>query len=266
MKPSRGTVTVFGHEPGSDPAKMLTGAVIQETALYDRLSARDNLRMYAALYPSIRKEDRPRVVDAALRLADLAHEAGKRAGDLSGGMARRLQIARALQHSPQLIILDEPTLGVDPVQRAALWEHIRWLRDTGRTVLLTTNQMDEAAALCDRIAIIHAGRLVALDTPANLQRGRGAVITVTAEAIEEDLRQAYKALCADPDITHVTVTHGAGPRLYQVQVTAGGGDGITGKVIMHLTDSEVVIRDVDTRKATLDEVFLAVTGSFQAAR
>ena len=306
MAPSRGTVQVFGRNPASEDARRLMGVVTQETALYERLSAWDNLALYAALYqrpgpgwrqladmsfggPGWRplqiaralagavgrsREDKRRRIEEALRLADLTQVARQRAGKFSGGMARRLQIARALIHSPHLIVLDEPTLGVDPGQRAELWDHIRRLRDGGKTVLLTTNVMEEAAALCDRIAIIHGGRLAAaVDTPANLQRGRGTVITVAAEAVPEDLRAACAVLRAEPYVTDVTVTPRGGGR-YQVvvtagdsdTVTAGDSDGATGKVIMHLTDSDVVIRDVNPRTATLDEVFLAVTGSFKAVR
>jgi len=265
MAPSRGTVQVFGRDPASEAARRLMGVVTQETALYERLSARDNLALYAALYGYRGQQKRQRVA-AALQLADLAQVADKRAGTFSGGMARRLQIGRALLHSPQLVVLDEPTLGVDPVQRADLWNHIRALRDAGKTVLLTTNVMDEASALCDRIAIIHGGRLAApVDTPAALQRGRGAVITVAAEADHDDLAKACAVLDADPDVTDVTATRGPSPGLYQVLVTAGDAGGVTGKVIMHLTAGGVVIRDVATRTASLDEVFLAVTGSFQAA-
>jgi ABC-2 type transport system ATP-binding protein len=242
------------------------GVVTQETALYERLSARDNLALYAALY-GYRGQDKRRRVEAALHLADLTQVADRRAGTFSGGMARRLQIGRALLHSPQLVVLDEPTLGVDPVQRAGLWDHIRRLRDGGKTVLLTTNLMEEAAALCGRLAIMRDGRLAApVDTPANLRRGRGAVITVAAEALPDVMRQACTVLRADPDVTGVTVTPAGLPGRYRLQVTAAAPGSVTGKVIMHLAGGGVTIRDVAARTATLDEVFLAVTGSSGAAR
>lgn len=266
MTPGRGTARVFGHAPGSEQAKQLMGVVTQETALYDRLSARDNLSLYAALYKIPRRE-RPGRVEQALRLADLAGVAGKKAGTFSGGMARRLQIARALLHAPQLVILDEPTLGVDPVQRAVLWDHIRALRDAGKTVLLTTNLMEEAAALCDQLAIMRDGRLAApVDTPQNLRGGRGTVVTVTADGTEPGMSQACEALRADPGVTGVTVTRGARPGRYRLEVTASAADGATGQVVMHLAGRGAVIRDVSSRTATLDEVFLALTGGFPAAR
>jgi ABC-2 type transport system ATP-binding protein len=190
----------------------------------------------------------------------------KKVGSFSGGMQRRLQIARALLHHPRLIILDEPTLGVDPEVRAELWEHIRQLRARGITILLTTNVMEEAAALCDRLAIIQQGQLAVIGTPDNLRRGRGSVISVTVEAVKEDMETAFTALKADPAITEVTVTRTRVPDRYLVRVTADAADGIDGLVIMHLTYNDVVVREFGSRTATLEEVFLTVTGSFPAVR
>jgi ABC-2 type transport system ATP-binding protein len=266
MEPSQGSVRVFGHKPGSDQAKDCMGVVTQETALYDQLSVRDYLGLFAALYPSIPRKEKPRRVEEAMHLAGLTEEAGKKAGDLSGGMARRLQIARALQHHPRLIVLDEPTLGVDTRRRAELWEHIRQLRAQGITVLLTTNVMEEAAALCDQVAIMHHGRLVTAGTPENLRRGRGTFITATIEAVEEDMELAYAALNADPAVTDVTITPARVKDRYLVRVTAGARDGIDGLVIMHLTDCGAVIRTFSARTATLEEAFLTATGSFKAVR
>jgi ABC-2 type transport system ATP-binding protein len=266
MNPSRGSIRVFGHKPGSGQAKECTGVVTQEAALYDQLSARDNLALYAALYRSIPRKEKPRRVEEALSLARLTNEADNKAGTFTGVMQRRLQIARALIHHPHLIILDEPTLGVDPVQRADLWEHIRRLRVQGITIVLTTSVMEEAAALCDRLAIIRHGQLAAVGTPESLRRGRGTVITAHVEAIEEDMELAHAALCADPAISDVTVTRTRRRDRYLVRVTADAADGISGLVIMHLTDNDVVIRDVRSRTATLEEVFLAVTGSLEAVR
>lgn len=266
MKPSQGSVRVFGHEPGSDQAKNCMGVVTQETALYDQLSVRDYLALFAALYPSIPRKEKPRRVEEALHLAGLTEEAGKKAGDLSGGMAQRLKIAKALQHHPQLIVLDEPTLGVDTRRRAELWEHIRQLRARGITVLLTTNVMEEAAALCDLVAIMHRGRLVTAGTPENLRRGRGTVITATVEAVEEDIELAYAALNADPAVTDVMITPVRLKDRYLVRVTAGAGDDVDGLVIMHLTDCDVVVRQFSARTATLEEAFLTATGGFKAVR
>lgn len=266
MIPSRGTVEVFGRRP--QHARRLMGVVTQETALYDPLTARFNLGFHAWLYGYRGRERRERV-DAALQLANLADHARQRAGTLSGGMARRLAIARALLHSPALVILDEPTLGVDPVERAMLWDHIRGLRDAGTTVLLTTNIMEEASALCDRVAIMREGRLAApVDTPVNLQwRFGGTIITVLAAAASETImRDACRALRQNPNVPRAQVTPGEQPGDYRLQVTAVTQDGITGQLVMLLTSRGAQIRDITARTPSLDEAFRELTGGFRVLR
>ena len=148
------------------------GVVPQETALYEDVSARENLRFAAALYGVARAEAR---VDELLALVGLEARAGDRVSLLSGGMRRRLCIARALVHEPELLVLDEPTVGVDVEARHQIWSHIRALRAQGRTVLLSTNYLDEAEALCDRVAMLRDGRLVVEDTPDGAGGGGGAL-------------------------------------------------------------------------------------------
>ncbi|MGH3190962.1 MAG: ABC transporter ATP-binding protein [Streptosporangiaceae bacterium] len=266
MTPSRGTVQVFGRQP--QHARRLMGVVTQETSLYDQLTARFNLGFHAWLYGYRGRERRERV-DAALRLANLTGQARQRAGTLSGGMARRLAIARALLHSPALIILDEPTLGVDPVERAVLWDHIRALRDEGTTVLLTTNLMEEASALADRVAILRDGRLAApVDTPVNLQwRFGGTVITVLAAAATETIMQdACRVLAQDPGVPRAEVTAGEQPGVYRLDVTTATRDGITGRLITLLTSRGARICDITARTPSLDEAFRELTGGFRAVR
>jgi len=151
------------------------GVVPQETALYEDVSARENLRFAAALYGVARAEAR---VAELLALVGLEGRAGDRVSLLSGGMRRRLCIARALVHEPELLILDEPTVGVDVEARHQIWAHVRSLRADGRTVVLTTNYLDEAEALCDRVAIVRGGRLVAEDTPAALGARTGRCLEI----------------------------------------------------------------------------------------
>jgi ABC-2 type transport system ATP-binding protein len=279
--PSSGTVQVFGRQP--EHARRLMGVVTQETALYARLDAWHNLAFQAALYGYTGPEKRARIEDA-LDLANLRHEVrrepacwyrpwprwtGRRVGKFSGGMARRLAIARALLHDPPLIILDEPTLGVDPNERSVLWEHIGQLRDTGITVLLTTNVMEEASALCDQVAIMRDGVLAApVDTPANLQqRYGGAVITVqVAAGSDEVMRSAYDSLLENPGIQHAEITRGEQPGEYRLQITAAAEDPVTGQVITLLTGKGAVIRHVTSRTPSLDEVFRQLTGGFRVMR
>jgi ABC-2 type transport system ATP-binding protein len=184
-------------------------------------------------------------------------------------MARRLAITRALVHSPQLVILDEPTLGVDPNERSVLWHHILQLRETGITVLLTTNVMEEASALCEQIAIMREGVLAApVDTPEHLQqRFGGAVITVRAAAAsDESMRGACDRLRQNRDIQRVEVTPGEQPGEFLLQVTAATEEPVTGQVITLLTGEGAVIGHVATRTPSLDEVFRDLTGGFRVRR
>ena len=167
VRPSRGTVQVLGEDVTARPAAIRArlGVLPQETALYDEVTAEQNLRFAAALYGVPRAAAR---IGEVLELVGLSARARDVVRGFSGGMQRRLAIARALLHDPPLLILDEPTVGVDVEARHQIWAHIRSLKAGGRTVVLTTNYLDEAEALCDRVAILRAGKLVAEDTPAAL--------------------------------------------------------------------------------------------------
>jgi ABC-2 type transport system ATP-binding protein len=181
--PSAGRVTVLGYDAArrSREVRARIGVVPQETALYEDVTARQNLRFAAALY-GVR--DSGRRVDEVLAIVGLSARANDVVRLFSGGMQRRLAVARALLHNPALLILDEPTVGVDVEARHLLWTHIRALRAEGRTVLLTTNYLDEAEALCDRVAILRAGRLVAEDTPAALIGRAGRCLEIACAAGE----------------------------------------------------------------------------------
>ena len=165
VRPSRGTVRVLGEDVAAHAAALRAriGVLPQETALYDEVTALQNLRFAAALYAVPHADIR---IAEVLELVGLSARARDVVRGFSGGMQRRLAIARALLHDPPLLILDEPTVGVDVEARHQIWAHIRLLKAGGRTVVLTTNYLDEAEALCDRVAILRAGKLVAEDTPA----------------------------------------------------------------------------------------------------
>jgi ABC-2 type transport system ATP-binding protein len=160
------------------------GVVLQETALYEELTATENLRFAAALY-GVRPADR-RIYEV-LDLLGLAERARDVVGTLSGGMRRRIAIARALLHDPELLIIDEPTLGVDVDTRHAIWSHIRVLRTRGTTVLVATNYLDEAEALCDKVAVLRDGRLVAYETPASLVARAGRCVDIDCQPHEVTL-------------------------------------------------------------------------------
>jgi len=180
-RPFEGTVWVLGERlPTRGPElRRRIGVVLQETALYEDLTVTENLRLTAALYSLARPARR---ITEVLELIDLAERAGDMVASLSGGMRRRVTLARALLHQPELLIIDEPTLGIDAEARHAIWEHIRLLRARGTTVIAASNYLDEVQALCDTAAVLHEGRLVANETPASLVAQAGQCLDLDCAA------------------------------------------------------------------------------------
>lgn len=170
-KPDSGTATVLGLPawPRNPDLLPRIGVQLQASSFFERLTAREQIRTFAALYgvPAAR-------ADGWLERVGIEEKAGSRVEDLSGGQAQRLSIACALVHDPEVVFLDEPTAALDPQARRNLWELLSGLNDTGRTVVLTTHYMDEAEALCDRVAIMDHGKFLVFDTPAALVRGLDA--------------------------------------------------------------------------------------------
>ncbi len=175
--PTSGEVRVMGYDVRHQARQMrrILGSIPQETALYEELTAWDNLDFHADLFGVPRHEKKERIV-RLLELVQLLDRKASRVSTFSGGMKRRLAIARALLHDPSLIYLDEPTLGVDVQARRAIWEYCLSLRDQGKTVLITTNYLEEAQALCERLAIIDHGKLITVDTPDHLKQTFGGTI------------------------------------------------------------------------------------------
>ena len=188
--PTSGEVRVMGYDVrrNARQVRQILGSVPQETALYEELTAWANMDFHADLFGIPRKEKKGRITKL-LELVQLLDRKDSRVGTFSGGMKRRLALARALLHDPKLIYLDEPTLGVDVQARRAIWDYILSLRDEGKTVLITTNYLEEAQALCERLAIIDRGKLVAEDTPTHLkQTYGGSVIEVGTDEAEQRSR------------------------------------------------------------------------------
>jgi ABC-2 type transport system ATP-binding protein len=177
---SGGEVSVLGFDPQKRAVALRerVGIVLQSGGMYRFLSVREAVGHWARLYPH------PRDVEETIALAGLQDKADARVRTLSGGQARRLDLALALVGDPELIFLDEPTTGFDPAARRAAWDTIRSLRDLGKTVLLTTHYLDEAQELCDRVAIIKGGRILAIGRPADL--GVGAATRVRVSWREQD--------------------------------------------------------------------------------
>ncbi len=176
-RPTSGGVRVLGIDMLADPRRIRRslGTVPQENALYEELTAEANLRFHADLFDVPRPGLEKRIT-SLLELAQLEDRRKSRVSAFSGGMKRRLALVRALLHDPELLYFDEPALGVDVQSRRALWDRILELKERGKTVLITTNYLEEANVLCDRLAIIDRGRLVALDSPSNLRRSFGDTV------------------------------------------------------------------------------------------
>jgi ABC-2 type transport system ATP-binding protein len=251
-RPSGGTVRVLGDDIQSQPARVRRrlGTVPQETALYDELTAWANLDFHADLFSIPRRDKQPRIT-RMLELVQLLDRKDSRVGTFSGGMRRRLALARALLHEPELIYLDEPTLGVDVQSRRAIWDYILALRSQGKTVLLTTNYLEEAQNLCDRLAILDHGKLIAVDTPAHLKQTYGASIVEIETAGPSNMVAALRAI---PGVTSVAQD---GPRL-QIAIQ---NDTAAMPQIINTLAAEGEIRHIELREPTLDEVFLRLTGT-----
>lgn len=166
LLPDAGSVTVGGCRVPSFDALRKVGFMPQEDALYADLSGYDNLRFFASLF-GLKKQRARRRIEEVLTLVDLTADAKKQVAHYSGGMRRRLSLAIALLHDPPLLILDEPTVGIDPLLRRRIWEEFQSLRAQGRTILITTHVMDEAAR-CDRLGLVYGGGILACDTVQNL--------------------------------------------------------------------------------------------------
>jgi len=250
--PTSGEVRVMGYALGTHTRQVrrLLGSVPQETALYEELSAWTNLDFHADLFGIPGREKKARI-EAMLDLVGLTERKDSRVSDYSGGMKRRLALARALLHDPQLVYLDEPTLGVDVQSRRAIWDYILALRQQGKTVLITTNYMEEAQELCSRIAIIDHGKMVALDTPTELkQHFGGSVLEIETIRSFEDLDQLRT-------IPGVQAAEQMGNSL---KITTKAGENVVPQII-NMVALCCEIREISMREPNLDEVFLHLTGT-----
>jgi|SRR5215212_1564807 len=195
IRPEAGEIRVYGHAPGSPGATALVGFVPQELALYPLLTARENLAAFAR-YQRIGGEELKRVVDDALTWTALRDRAGDRASKLSGGMKRRLNMAAGILHGPKLLLLDEPTVGVDPQSRERIYAMIGELRERGMSLVYTSHYMEEVERLCDRIVIVDRGRVIAEGTRDDLVRehvGHAQELSITTDRYMEPALRARLA-------------------------------------------------------------------------
>jgi ABC-2 type transport system ATP-binding protein len=252
LPPTAGTARVGGHDVVKEGPKVrsLIGVALQEAALDPLLTGRDHLRLQATLQ-GVPKHERKTRADELLERVGLADAADRKVSGYSGGMKRRLDLALALVHRPSILFLDEPTTGLDPQSRTALWEEVSSLRrDDGVTVFLTTQYLEEADVLADRVGIIDQGKLVAEGTPAALKAeiGRPSVHAIPRTEDDRPTIAAFLAPFGEPLAT-----------TRDVAVRLKGGLGLT-DIVRAVDANGVDIVDLELRAPTLDDVFLAKTG------
>jgi ABC-2 type transport system ATP-binding protein len=256
LKPTNGSAVVCGHDiiKECDEVRRCIGIVFQDPSLDDRLTGKENLDFHARMY-GLKRDIRKKRIEEVLAIVDLTEHADRLVETYSGGMKRRLEIARGLMHYPHVLFLDEPTLGLDPQSRRAIWSHIERLnKEEDVTIMLTTHYMEEADHLCDRIAIIDRGQIVASNSPKVLKDELGGdnILLIPMDAtLLDNLLAPFQGLDWVRKVTHsdgtfnLVVDHGEKriPDVLEIAKTAG-----------------VEISSVGLNKPTLDDVFLYHTG------
>ena len=257
LRPSGGKAVVCGHDVESHPGRVraAVGYVSQEIAVDEFLTGRENLYLHGRFYHIPSRELDRRIAEASA-MVDLTDRLGDLVGTYSGGMRKRLDIAEGLLHRPQLIFLDEPTLGLDIQTRRKIWDYVRKLRDEGLTVFLTTHYMEEADQLCDRVVIIDRGELKATDTPQNLKDQLGGdVITVGFADLSQELRDRARRRFGSLDWVSRIDDHPQG-----VVLISTSGDAAIPRLIEAASADGLQIASVTLKRPSLDDVFLAHTG------
>jgi ABC-2 type transport system ATP-binding protein len=257
LRPTAGEARVAGHDVVSDAdaVRREIGVALQEAAIDPLMTGRELLRMQGALHGLRGAAARQRAGELLERVG-LTQAGDRRVGGYSGGMRRRLDLALALVHRPRVLFLDEPTTGLDPTSRGALWREVRSLNDEGTTVFLTTQYLEEAEQLADRVGIIAAGTLVAEGTPDAL-KARVGEPTLHVELADAD--SAERARVALAGIGSLQPPDAAAP--CKVELRSAAGKGAIAPVIRALDEHGVVVESVEVESPTLDDVFAAVTGS-----
>ena len=253
--PTSGQAWVGGVDVRAHPAltKQNIGLVSQNNTLDRALTAWENLYFHGLLFGMSTKEARTQA-DRRLAQFRLAEWGAVPVLALSGGMAQRLMVARSILHQPTILFLDEPTAGLDPQSRLALWEILGELHEAGETILLTTHYMEEADQLCDRVAIMDHGRILALDTPAGLKRTVGADTIVTVHS-EGDLEGLERLLARDvPAVTHTQARDG------HIELHLRGSDGVLPEVVNVAEKGGYKVTDLSIAEPTLETVFITLTG------
>jgi ABC-2 type transport system ATP-binding protein len=251
-----GHAKIAGHDVSKDPdaARRAIGVIPQALTSDLDLTVQENMSIYAKLYDVPAKKRRD-TIDELLELVDLTKWRDAQTKTLSGGMRRRLEIARGLVHSPRIFFLDEPTTGLDPVSRVAVWEMLTNIKSHRQlTILITTHYMDEADRLCDRIAIVDHGKLVALDTPQALKSSvpGSNVIEAQFEHAPADWEQRLQNLSSVTSVQH------QGSGMYRV--LTGDGSRTTTELVEAAVQAGATVKSLSVQNTTLDDVFVHYTG------
>ncbi|HET7325426.1 MAG TPA: ATP-binding cassette domain-containing protein [Halococcus sp.] len=259
LRPTAGSVTVNGFDVVKEARAVRSsiGYMAQKTSIDRELTARENVRFASEAY-GVPRSERAGRIDELLDLVDLADVADKRADDFSGGMKKRLDVATALVHEPPLVFLDEPTTGLDPKARIRLWEYFREINEQGTTVFLTTQYLEEADELCDRLSVIQDGKIVATDSPEDLKSQVGGdVLDITIEDSTEEERARAQRVARESGLLEegtIEITD-EGIAIASEHARRAGTD-----LLVALRDKDFIVTGFDVRSPTLDDVFLAITG------
>jgi ABC-2 type transport system ATP-binding protein len=254
LAPTRGSITVAGHDVMRQPdlVRSRIGVALQEAALDNKQTGRELLKLQGLLYGLGRRET-DRRIDELSDLVDIGDAMKRMVGTYSGGMKRRLDLAAALIHHPEVLFLDEPTTGLDPISRSRIWEEVRKINSSmGVTIFLTTQYLEEADALAERVGIINHGKLAIQGAPSELKRERGSDLIVAR--LEGDAALAAEALAGIPSVSSIE-THGN-----EVTVSVGNGASVISAVALRLNEEGLTVEELTLRTPSLDDVFLHVTG------
>ena len=253
LLPTSGRAEVAGFDVASQPleVRLRIGVALQEASLDPAQTGNELLRLQGRLYGLTKSETEQRLRELT-QLVDIGPALGRRVGTYSGGMRRRLDLAVALVHNPEVVFLDEPTTGLDPASRVRVWDEVRRLNAEGITIFLTTQYLEEADELAHRVGIINEGHLITEGTPAELKRSLGSDVIIAR--VDDGAERACNAVREVPGVDQVDV-HGD-----ELTVRALDGSAVLSPVAIALDGCGVRVRDLTLREPTLDDVFLELTG------
>ncbi len=259
LKPTSGKIILDGHDVGKEPylARLAKGYASQETAVDDRLTAYENIYLQGKFF-HMKDTDIKKNAEDLLKMFDLWERRNELVETFSGGMMKRLDIAAALIHKPKILFLDEPTLGLDIQTRAAIWEYIKKFKESGMTIFLTTHYLEEADALCDRVAIIDKGKIMALDKPGALKSEIGGdLITLTfSENTTGSIKDFLEAIKKKEGVKSVSEMKNG---IYSI-VVEKNGDKMIPELFALASEFKVGINSVRLKRPTLDDVYMKYTG------